>query len=52
VTAREYAENLEDNLSDLYERLRSGRYIAPPVERAWIDEGNKKRGIEQADLRG
>jgi len=45
VTARKYAENLEENLSDLHERLRSGRYIAPPVERAWIDEGNKKRGI-------
>jgi len=45
VTARKYAENLEENLSDLHERLRSGRYIAPPVERAWIDEDNKKRGI-------
>jgi len=45
VTAREYAENLEENLSDLHERLGSGRYIAPPVERAWIDEGTKKRGI-------
>jgi group II intron reverse transcriptase/maturase len=36
VTAKEYAENLEENLRDLYERLRSGRYIAPPVERAWL----------------
>ena len=34
VTAKEYAENLEENLRDLYGRLRSGRYIAPPVERA------------------
>ena len=28
VTAKEYAENLDENLRDLYERVRSGRYIA------------------------
>jgi len=46
VTAKEYGENLEENLSDLHERLRSGRYKAPPVERVWIDKENgKKRPI-------
>ncbi|MCP4685139.1 MAG: group II intron reverse transcriptase/maturase [bacterium] len=42
VTAEEYAENLEDNLADLHERMRSGRYKAPPVERTWIkkEEGS------------
>jgi len=46
VTAGEYAENLEGNLRDLHERLRSGRYKAPPVERAWIDkEDGRKRPI-------
>jgi group II intron reverse transcriptase/maturase len=46
VTAKEYAENLEENLGDLYERLRSGRYKAPPVERVWIDKENgEKRPI-------
>ena len=46
VTAQVYAENLEDNLRDLHERLRSHRYKAPPVERVWIDkEGGKKRPI-------
>lgn len=46
VTAQEYVENLEENLSDLRERLRWGRYVAPPVERVWIDkEGGKKRPI-------
>ncbi|MHC4433229.1 MAG: reverse transcriptase domain-containing protein [Planctomycetota bacterium] len=44
VTAREYGENLEENLSNLHERLRGGRYKAPPVERAWLkkDEGGKR----------
>jgi group II intron reverse transcriptase/maturase len=49
VTAKEYAENLEENLDDLYERLRSGRYKAPPVERVWIDKENgEKRPIGKA----
>ena len=46
VTAQEYAEHLDENLRDLYERLRSGRYQAPPVERGWLDkEDGKKRPI-------
>ena len=36
VTADEYAEHLEENLRDLHERLRSGRYQAPPVKRRWL----------------
>lgn len=42
VTAEEYAENLEDNLRDLHERLKTGRYKAPPVERHWINEDSGK----------
>jgi group II intron reverse transcriptase/maturase len=46
VTAQQYAEHLEDNLRDLYERLRDNRYVAPPVDRVWIEkEGGKKRPI-------
>ena len=46
VTATQYAENLDDNLRDLHERLRDNRYIAPPVERVWIEkEDGKKRPI-------
>jgi len=46
VTAQKYAENLEGNLRDLYERLRRGKYVAPPVERVWIDkEDGRKRPI-------
>jgi len=46
VTAKQYAENLDDNLRDLHERLRDNRYVAPPVERVWIEkEGGKKRPI-------
>ena len=45
-TAREYAENLEENLQSLHERLRNGRYKAPPVERAWLEkEDGGKRPI-------
>jgi group II intron reverse transcriptase/maturase len=43
VTAKEYAVNLEENLRDLYERLRTGRYIAPPVERVWIEKDEKSK---------
>jgi group II intron reverse transcriptase/maturase len=44
VTATQYAENLDDNLRDLHERLRDNRYVAPPVERVWIakDDGKKR----------
>jgi group II intron reverse transcriptase/maturase len=46
ITAKGYAENLMENLHDLYQRLRSGRYRAMPVKRAWIDkEDGKKRPI-------
>jgi len=33
VTAADYEANLEANLLDLLERIRSGRYRAPPVRR-------------------
>ena len=36
VTAADYATNLEANLLDLLERIKSGRYQAPPVRRAYI----------------
>ena len=44
VTAQQYAERLDENLRDLHERLRDNRYVAPPVERGWIekDEGKKR----------
>jgi len=38
VTATEYGANLEQNLQGLHERLRSGRYKAPPVERVWLEK--------------
>ena len=38
VTANMYAEHLDANLRDLYERLCSGRYQAAPVERVWIEK--------------
>src|SRR5215217_599143 len=38
VTAEAYAERLDENLRDLHERLRSGRYQAAPVERVWIEK--------------
>ncbi len=44
VTAKQYAEHLDDNLRDLHERLRSGRYRATPVKRVWLDkdEGSQR----------
>src|SRR6266498_4801677 len=46
VTAKDYAEALYNNLHDLHERLKSNRYVAPPVERVWIEkEDGKQRPI-------
>ena len=46
VTAEMYAENLDENLYDLHQRLRRGQYVATPVRRIWIDkEGGEKRPI-------
>jgi len=38
VTAKLYAEHLDENLHDLYDRLRRGRYQAAPVVRVWIEK--------------
>jgi retron-type reverse transcriptase len=52
VTAKQYAENLEENLRDLHERLRDHRYVAPPVERVWLEKKDgKKRPIVNPALR-
>ena len=40
VTAADYASNLEANLLDLLERIKSGRYQAPPVRRVYIPKGD------------
>jgi len=46
VTAKEYEANLDENLQNLLERLKSGRYKAPPVERVWLDKDDgRKRPI-------
>jgi len=39
-TAEAYAANLEENLRSLLERVKSGRYHAPPVRRAYIPKGD------------
>jgi RNA-directed DNA polymerase len=38
VTAKQYAAHLDENLHDLHERLRNGRYQAAPVVRVWIEK--------------
>jgi group II intron reverse transcriptase/maturase len=43
VTAQRYAEHVEENLRDLYERLRSGRYQAAPVERVWVEKDDGRQ---------
>jgi len=42
-----YEGNLENNLRDLLERAKSGRYVAPPVKRVYIPKGN---GREQRPI--
>ncbi len=46
VTAKDYGKELEANLADLHERLKTQRYVAPPIKRVWIDkDGGKQRPI-------
>jgi RNA-directed DNA polymerase len=40
VTAADYAMHLEANLLSLLERIKSGRYIAPPVRRVYIPKAD------------
>lgn len=40
LTAADYAANLQVNLEDLLERLKSGRYQAPPVRRTYIPKAD------------
>ncbi|HTP28994.1 MAG TPA: group II intron reverse transcriptase/maturase [Anaeromyxobacteraceae bacterium] len=40
MTAQEYEANLEANLKDLLERIKSGRYQAPPVRRVYIPKAD------------
>jgi len=43
VTAAEYSEDLDRNLIELHNRLKAGRYRAPPVKRVWIEKENGKK---------
>ena len=40
--ARDFEENLEDELQDLLDRAKSGRYLAPAVRRVYIPKGRGK----------
>ena len=43
VTAEEYARELDANIAALYQRMRSGRYRAPPVRRVWLEKDDGKQ---------
>ena len=40
VTAADYEKELEANLDDLLSRIKSGRYVAPPVRRHYIPKAD------------
>lgn len=40
MTAAAYEANLEANLADLLGRIKSGRYVAPPVRRSFIPKAD------------
>lgn len=41
--ATDYEQHLEANLHDLLDRLRSGRYRAPPIKRVHIPKGDGQK---------
>ena len=43
MTAADYEANLEANLMDLLDRIKSGRYRAPPVRRTYIPKADGSR---------
>ena len=43
MTADDYATNLDVNLLDLLDRIKSGRYKAPPVRRTYIPKADGSR---------
>ena len=46
TTAEEYELNLDENLRELENRMKSGRYKVPPVRRAYVPKNrNEKRPI-------
>src|SRR5271169_3165035 len=47
VTAADYATNLEVNLLDLLDRIKSGRYKAPPVRRNGESVPRSPRGARR-----
>jgi len=42
-TSEQYAENLEENLKTLLNRLKSGKYQAPAIRRTYIPKGKGER---------
>src|SRR5262245_51812703 len=52
VTAQDYEANLEANLRDLLERIKSGRYQAPPVRRTYIPKADGSRKAQSFDFLG
>jgi RNA-directed DNA polymerase len=51
VTKEQYGENLEGNLQDLHQRLKTMRYRHQPLRRVLIEkEGGKKRAIGISSL--
>jgi RNA-directed DNA polymerase len=52
VTAADYEVNLEANLLDLLDRIKSGRYRAPPVRRAYIPKADgSQKDARHSNLR-
>lgn len=49
-TATDYAQHLEANLADLLDRMKSGRYQAPPVRRVHIPKGGSRTATRPLGL--
>src|SRR5258708_40149572 len=50
VSAKEYAQDLHNNIASLHKRLKSWQYRAQPLRRVYIDkEDGKKRPLSLED---
>lgn len=50
VTWQQYGEKLEENLSNLHQRVQSGRYRAKPSKRTWLPKPDGRQSKSRGQV--